>query len=100
MRKHKHTVDLAAKNQPTLAPAPGSDGVIKSFILPGNATGVMFVGSFDPDDFNGFQRDVDAAITHFLDNGVVNLLIDLTNNGGECYRAVGAAPGMWLTIRF
>lgn len=43
----------------------------------------MFVGSFEPDDFNGFQSDVVATITAFKAAGVSRLLIDLTNNGGQ-----------------
>lgn len=42
----------------------------------------MFIGSFEPDDFNGFQTDADAAIKHFKSAGVTHLLIDLSNNGG------------------
>jgi C-terminal processing protease CtpA/Prc len=67
---------------PTLPNTAGSEGVIKSYVLPGNKTGVMFVGSFEPDDFNGFQTDTVAAINDILASGAENLLIDLTDNGG------------------
>lgn len=43
----------------------------------------MFVGSFEPDDFNGFQTDTVAAIDQFKAAGVTRVLLDLTNNGGE-----------------
>jgi C-terminal processing protease CtpA/Prc len=44
----------------------------------------MFVGSFEPDDFNGFQTDVQAATAAFKTAGVSQLIIDLSNNGGQC----------------
>lgn len=43
----------------------------------------MFVGSFEPDDFDQFQADTVAAISAFQSAGVSRLLIDLTNNGGK-----------------
>ena len=43
----------------------------------------MFVGSFEPDDFNGFQSDVEQAIQQLTEAKVTNLLIDLSNNGGK-----------------
>jgi C-terminal processing protease CtpA/Prc len=42
----------------------------------------MFVGSFEPDDYNGFQADVDSAVKTMKAAGVKKLLVDLTNNGG------------------
>ena len=42
----------------------------------------MFVGSFEPDDFNGFQTDVQSAFQEFEQAGVSQLIVDLTNNGG------------------
>ena len=42
----------------------------------------MFVGSFEPDDFDQFMSDTAAAIASLQDAGVTKLLIDLTNNGG------------------
>ncbi|KAH8990807.1 hypothetical protein EDB92DRAFT_724534 [Lactarius akahatsu] len=77
----KTAVDLPSPFLPTLSPTNGSTEVIKSFILPGNKTGVMFVGSFEG-DFNQFPLDVDAAVKQFKASGVTNLLIDVTNNGG------------------
>lgn len=93
----KNAVGLPSPFLPTLPPAAGSTGVIKSFVLPGNETGVvracndlsavgidyhqMFVGSFEG-DFNQFQTDTVAAIQQFKASGVTRLLIDLTNNGG------------------
>ncbi|KAH9077638.1 hypothetical protein EDB83DRAFT_1502363 [Lactarius deliciosus] len=74
-------VGLPGPFLPNLSPANGSTGVIKSFILPGNKTGVMFVGSFEG-DFAQFPLDVDAAVKQFKASGVTNLLIDVTNNGG------------------
>jgi hypothetical protein len=46
----------------------------------------MFIGSFDSnndnDTYNFFQVDVRDAINQFKSSGVVNLLIDVTNNDG------------------
>lgn len=42
----------------------------------------MFVGTFSPADFYGFQDDVKSAMDKFQEAGVTKLLIDLTNNGG------------------
>ncbi|KAI0772808.1 hypothetical protein BD413DRAFT_34506 [Trametes elegans] len=78
----KVSVGLPTQFQPTLPPVNGSEGVIKSYILSDKKTGVMFVGSFEPDDFDGFQTDVQATVTHFQQEGVSQVLIDLTNNGG------------------
>ncbi len=97
----KTAVGLPGPFLPTLSPTDGSTGVIKSFILPGNKTGVvrvpatsafppdsissccqMFVGSFEG-DFDQFPLDVDAAVKQFKASGVTNLLIDVTNNGGS-----------------
>ncbi|KAH9955472.1 hypothetical protein BC827DRAFT_1271685 [Russula dissimulans] len=66
---------------PTLYPTNGSGGVIKSYVIPGNKTGVMFVGSFGG-NYSHFPRDVEAAMNQFKASGVENLLIDVTNNGG------------------
>ncbi|KAK7684903.1 hypothetical protein QCA50_011736, partial [Cerrena zonata] len=74
-------VGLPSQFQPRLPQTDGSTGVIKSYILPDNKTGVMFVGSFEG-DFNQFQTDTVAAIDQFKASGVSRLLIDLTNNGG------------------
>ncbi|KAH9053619.1 hypothetical protein EDB87DRAFT_1569228 [Lactarius vividus] len=77
----KMAVDLPDPYLPILPPTSGSTGVIKSFTLPGNKTGVMFIGSFlgDPEQF---PLDVDAAVKQFKASGVTNLLIDVTDNPG------------------
>ena len=53
----KKDVALPGPFVPVLPTTGGSEGVIKSYVLPSNKTGVMFVGSFGPDDFDGFQTD-------------------------------------------
>ncbi|KAH9048867.1 hypothetical protein EDB84DRAFT_1556539 [Lactarius hengduanensis] len=75
----KTAVGLPGPFLPTLSPTSGSTGVIKSFILPGNKTGVMFVGSFEG-DFAQFPLDVDAAVKQFKASGVTNLLIDVDSS--------------------
>ena len=42
----------------------------------------MFVGTFEPDNFDAFQQDVVSVISAFKAAKVDRLLIDLTNNGG------------------
>jgi hypothetical protein len=42
----------------------------------------LFVASFSPADFYGFQAQVDSLISSFLAAGATNLIIDLTDNGG------------------
>ncbi|KAN0139277.1 hypothetical protein V8E53_002778 [Lactarius tabidus] len=74
-------VSLPGSYTPTLTRTNRSTGVIKSFILPGNNTGVMFVGSFAGDPIQ-FQFDVLDAINQFKSSGVTNLLVDVTDNPG------------------
>ncbi|KAI0028059.1 hypothetical protein K488DRAFT_59656 [Vararia minispora EC-137] len=78
----KKDVGLPSQFVPSLPTTAGSEGVIKSYVLPGNKTGVMFVGSFSPNDFFGFQNDTQDAINEILASGAKNLIIDLHNNGG------------------
>ncbi|KAH9059208.1 hypothetical protein EDB87DRAFT_1822873 [Lactarius vividus] len=77
---HKTRIKLPNTLGSALTAADGSDGVIKSFILPGSQTGVMFIGSFEG-NFSQFPLDVEAAVRQFTASGVTNLLIDVTNNG-------------------
>ncbi|KAI0053221.1 hypothetical protein FA95DRAFT_941421 [Auriscalpium vulgare] len=78
----KQAVALPGPFVPTLPQVNGSTGVIKSYILDDKKTGVMFIGSFEG-DYTQFQTDTVAAIAQFQASGVTNLLIDLTDNGGE-----------------
>ncbi len=105
-------IGLPSPFLPTLPPTKGSTGVIKSYILPGNKTGVvrvpatstlafhpinassygqMFVGSFEG-DFNQFPLDVEATVKQFKASGVSNLLIDVTNNGGSSWFLMHSYP--------
>ncbi|THU97635.1 hypothetical protein K435DRAFT_753812 [Dendrothele bispora CBS 962.96] len=81
-KSNSSAIGLPQQFEPTIPSVDGSTGVIKNFLLPDNETGVMFVGSFEPDDFDQFQTDVVDAIDSFKAAGVTRLLIDLTNNGG------------------
>ena len=47
----------------------------------------MFVGSFEPADFNSFQTDVVATFAEFEAAGLTHLIVDLSNNGGACLYA-------------
>ncbi|KAG6827294.1 hypothetical protein H0H92_012459 [Tricholoma furcatifolium] len=80
---HSNAIALPPQYVPTLTSVAGSGGVIKSYVLPDNETGVMFVGSFEPANFNAFQADVANAINDFKSKGIIQLLIDLTNNGAK-----------------
>ena len=42
----------------------------------------MYVSTFSPDNFDGFQRDVESAVKEFTSKGVTKLIVDLHNNGG------------------
>ncbi|PPQ66788.1 hypothetical protein CVT24_008697 [Panaeolus cyanescens] len=79
---HQNAIALPDPFLPTAPPVDGSDDAIKSFILPDKKTGVMFVGTFSPEDFDQFQADVVSAVQTFKSAGVQQVLIDLTNNGG------------------
>ncbi|KAI9513403.1 hypothetical protein F5148DRAFT_3736 [Russula earlei] len=79
--------DLPPPFLPTLPQSDGSNGLMNTYILPGNKTGVMFIGTFeseqsDNNDLAQFPADVVAAVATFQASGVTNLLIDVTNNGG------------------
>ncbi|KAJ6588363.1 hypothetical protein B0H19DRAFT_1248035 [Mycena capillaripes] len=80
-KSNSSAVGLPPQFEPTLPTVGGDQGVMKSYILPGNHTGVMFIGSFEG-DFEGFQTDTVSAISAFKDAGVTRLIIDLSNNGG------------------
>ncbi|KAH8834368.1 hypothetical protein DL96DRAFT_1522051 [Flagelloscypha sp. PMI_526] len=76
------SVGLPEPYQPTIPSAPGSSDVVWGYVLEGNQTAVLFVASFSPADFYGFQAQVDSLISSFLAAGATNLIIDLTDNGG------------------
>ncbi|KAJ6591037.1 hypothetical protein DFH09DRAFT_1138386 [Mycena vulgaris] len=80
-KSNSSAVGLPSQFEPTLPTVGGAEGVMKSYILPGNQTGVMFIGSFEG-DFDGFQTDTVSAIDAFKAAGVTKLIIDLSNNGG------------------
>ncbi|KAJ3505956.1 hypothetical protein NLJ89_g7141 [Agrocybe chaxingu] len=67
---------------PDGVPMPGTSDIIKPYLLPDNETGVIFIGSFVPWDFTGFQQDIVTGITALKTAGATKLLIDLTNNEG------------------
>ncbi|KAJ7151448.1 hypothetical protein C8R43DRAFT_1005222 [Mycena crocata] len=80
-KSNSSAVGLPTQFEPTLPTVGGDEGVMKSYILPGNQTGVMFIGSFGG-DFEQFQTDTVSAISAFKEAGVTKLLVDVTNNGG------------------
>lgn len=94
----KKDVALPGPYVPTLPTTGGSEAVIKSYVLPGNKTGVMFVGSFEPDDYYGFQTDAQNAINDILASGADQLIIDLTNNGGGVRLSILRICGAKLSL--
>ncbi|KAI0752695.1 hypothetical protein C8Q80DRAFT_469989 [Daedaleopsis nitida] len=78
----QQAVGLPDPFKPSLPALNGSDDVLKSYILPDGKTGVIFVGSFEPNDFSQFQIDVAATMAEFQKAGLTQLILDLTNNGG------------------
>ncbi|KAH9927956.1 uncharacterized protein BXZ73DRAFT_78411 [Epithele typhae] len=80
--KASQSVGLPTEFQPTVPQVNGSTGVIKSYMLEDKKTAVMFVGSFEPDDFDSFQTDTVAAFADFKAAGATRLIVDLSNNGG------------------
>ncbi|KAJ7178031.1 hypothetical protein C8R46DRAFT_1174054 [Mycena filopes] len=95
-KSNNSAVGLPPQFEPTLPTVGGAEGVMKSYILPGNETGVMFIGSFEG-DFEGFQTDTESAVTAFKAAGVTRLIIDLSNNGGG-FHEIGY-PGFQSTNR-
>ncbi|KAF8579062.1 hypothetical protein K439DRAFT_1360350 [Ramaria rubella] len=78
----KTALELPSPFQPTVPIIAGQNGAIKSFILPDGITGVLFVGSFSPSNEQSFEQDTVASINTFKKQGVRQLIVDLTNNGG------------------
>ncbi|KAI0827410.1 hypothetical protein BC628DRAFT_1418509 [Trametes gibbosa] len=78
----KISIWLPSHFQPTLPLLNGSDDVMKSYMLPDRKTGVMFVGSFEPADFDQFQFDVQTTVASLKEAGATQLVVDVTNNGG------------------
>ncbi|KAF7319487.1 TSPc domain-containing protein [Mycena chlorophos] len=82
-------IDLSTSNafglppqfEPTLPVQGDNEGIMKAYILPGNETGVLFIGSFEG-DFDTFQTDIVTAFSIFKNASVSQLIIDLTDNGG------------------
>ena len=76
-------LDLPGPYVPTLPQTNGSEGVIKGYMLQDNQTGVLYVSSFSPNDYDKFQLDVQASLTDLKEKGATRLLIDTSNNGGK-----------------
>ncbi|KAI0772829.1 hypothetical protein BD413DRAFT_35102 [Trametes elegans] len=91
----KTILPLPSQFRPSLAPLNGSEGVVKSYVLPDNKTGVLFVGSFYPDDPWAFFPDVASSVKLIKEAGAQQLLVDVTNNGGG-YVTLGAFLQLYL----
>ncbi|GJJ13364.1 hypothetical protein Clacol_007616 [Clathrus columnatus] len=86
----KQAIALPTQFQPTVPIIAGESGTVKSYILPDNKTGVLFVGSFEGDE-TMFQQDTATAIEAFKAAGVTQMIVDITNNGGGF-----VCLGQWL----
>ncbi|KAH9849012.1 hypothetical protein C2E23DRAFT_841425 [Lenzites betulinus] len=73
---------LPPQFQPTLALLNGSDDAMKSYILPDGKTGVIFAGSFEPNDFDQWERDLQTTFTSLKEGGATQLVVDVTGNQG------------------
>uniref|UniRef100_A0A8H8CIE2 Tail specific protease domain-containing protein n=1 Tax=Psilocybe cubensis TaxID=181762 RepID=A0A8H8CIE2_PSICU len=80
--RQSRAINLPDPFLPTAPPLDGSDDAIKTFVLPDGKTGVMFVGTFSPNDFDQFQLDTVSSVNALKKAGVTQLIIDLTGNGG------------------
>jgi hypothetical protein len=78
----KQSIGLPQPFQPTVPIISGQNGVVKSYILSDNKTGVLFVGSFSPASEQSFQQDIVTGVNTFKQRGVTQLIVDLSNNGG------------------
>lgn len=77
----KQAIALPTQFQPTVPVIAGETGTVKSYILPDNKTGVLFVGSFEGNE-TMFQQDTATAVEAFKRAGVTQMIVDVTNNGG------------------
>lgn len=76
-------LDLPEPYIPTIPKVNGSEGAIRAYLLPDNKTGVMYVSSFAPFSYEGFQEDIKASLDDLKERGASRLLIDTSNNGGK-----------------
>ncbi|KAH9968140.1 hypothetical protein BC827DRAFT_1122317 [Russula dissimulans] len=81
-RLPSHAIGLPANFQPSLPLINNNTSDMVSYLLPDGVTGVLFVGSFQNNDDEQFQRDVATTITSLKAAGAERLLVDLTNNPG------------------
>ncbi|KAF5323124.1 hypothetical protein D9611_009260 [Ephemerocybe angulata] len=91
---HMEAIALPEPYLPTAPTVVGTTDVIKSYVLPGNQTGVMYVSSFGG-DYYSFQLGVAASMWSFQQAGVTQLLIDVSNNGGG-YVCLGHFLHAWI----
>ncbi len=66
-------------------------------MLPNTTTGVVFISSFSPLNYTGFQADAYNGVMGLLDQGADHLIIDLSGNGGGYIVSGGEADGVLST---
>ncbi|KAI0752696.1 hypothetical protein C8Q80DRAFT_1267209 [Daedaleopsis nitida] len=91
----KSAVGLPSQFEPKAQTVGGNDAV-QSYILPDKKTGVLFVGSFAPFDYEGFQTDIVRIMERFEAAGLTQLIVDVTNNNGG-YICLGQILHAYLT---
>ena len=65
---------------PELTPASninGSSGVSEFFLLDDGKTGVLALGSFSEDDFDGFEQTLLTGLTNLKEAGATQLIVDV-----------------------
>ncbi|KAH7099194.1 hypothetical protein BKA62DRAFT_807097 [Auriculariales sp. MPI-PUGE-AT-0066] len=76
-------VGLPPQYEPTQTPVAAGNGLLfYTLPVPHNTTGVMFVGSFYPADYYGFQAKALEGLQALKAAGVTKLIIDVHNNDG------------------
>ncbi|KAH8103013.1 hypothetical protein BXZ70DRAFT_889701 [Cristinia sonorae] len=70
---------------PVLTPANpvvGSAGVAQFFMLDDKKTGVLALGSFSDNSFDGLERAMLSGLQNLKSAGATQLIVDVTGNGG------------------
>ncbi|CAL1699095.1 unnamed protein product [Somion occarium] len=70
---------------PVLTPqgeVPGGNGVAQFFLLDDGKTGVLALGSFSANSFDGLERAMLTGLVNLKAAGASQLIVDVSNNGG------------------
>ncbi|KAI0792260.1 hypothetical protein C8Q75DRAFT_792008 [Abortiporus biennis] len=89
----KHALNVLVDSSPPLDvvlppaltpinPVAGSSGVAQFFMLNDNITGVLALGSFSANSFDGLEQAMLSGLQSLKSAGATQLIVDVTNNGG------------------